>query len=260
MVFLNLLRPMSMSSTKRFRSFPIWVLLMLLAAGTVSASNRVRCLTEPVDDVLMSSIVEGAVSAIHFGEGDFVEKETVVLELDSVSEQLDIQRREVLVETLKATMERSEKLLASTSSISMEEVDASRTDYRIAVLELELAKNALDKKRLKAPFSGTITDLPIEVGEYTEPPQALLRLVDTRQFYCVANVDPVEAAALKINHYVTYTAESRPDMEPMSGKIVFISPVVDSASGLLRIKALFSNSMGVVRPGEGGFLNLSPKR
>lgn len=213
-----------------------------------------RCLTEPVDDVQMSSIVEGMVSEIRHGEGSFVEKGEVVLELESRSEQLDVQRRSVLVETLKTKLETSEKLLESTSAISVEEVVEARSDYKIAALELELAEDALDKKKVKAPFSGMVTDMPIEVGEYCEPPQILLRMVDTRQFYCIANIDPIVATQLESDDPVTFRIEGRSDVQPLDGRIVFISPVVDSASGLLRIKALFTNSDDVVRPGESGYL------
>ncbi len=35
----------------------------------------------------------------------------------------------------------------------------------------------------------------------------------------------------------------------VTGKISFISPVVDPASGLAKIKALFENADGKIRPG-----------
>ena len=246
-----------MNTSRNLSRIALFV-LFLVTSAKLHAGEQVRCLTEPVDDVQMSSIVEGAVALINHGEGSFIQKGTVVLELESRSEELDVDRRKVLVDNLKATLERSEKLLKSTSSISMEEVDEARSEYQIAMLELELAKDALGKKRIKAPFSGVVTDLPIEVGEYCEPPQIILRMVDTRQFYCVANIDPEAAAKIKLNDPVSYVTESRSSMAPLTGKIVFISPVVDPASGLLRIKALFSNADQTVRPGEGGFLNLSP--
>ncbi|MEX0326552.1 MAG: efflux RND transporter periplasmic adaptor subunit [Puniceicoccaceae bacterium] len=219
----------------------------------------IRCLTEAVADVEMTSTLPGTVSAIQHGEGSFVQKGTVIVELDSTAEELDIKRREVLVANLKATLERSEMLLEKTSSISMEEVDEARSDYQISVIELDLAKDSLEKKRLRAPFTGTVTRLPIEVGEYCEPPQILMRIVDTRQFYCVANIDPALASELSMGDAVRFVPElaQASGHSGLSGEIVFISPVVDSASGLLRIKSLFANPDGAVRPGEGGFLKLS---
>jgi multidrug efflux pump subunit AcrA (membrane-fusion protein) len=37
--------------------------------------------------------------------------------------------------------------------------------------------------------------------------------------------------------------------KPVTGKICFISPVVDPASGLATVKAIFENAAGAIRPG-----------
>jgi membrane fusion protein (multidrug efflux system) len=218
----------------------------------------VRCLTEPFGDVEMSTIVPGNVAVVYYGEGNFVEKGEIILELDSSTEQLDIRRRAVLVDTLKASLDRSEMLLKNTSSISMEEVDEARGEFQMATIELEIARDSLSKRQLKAPFPGFVIELPIEVGEYCEPPQIILRMVDTRQFYCVANVEPKAVAQLKEGDPVIFVSNRGLEMGEMEGRIVFVSPVLDPASGLLRIKAIFSNPDGSVRPGEGGFLELGP--
>ena len=223
------------------------------------SAEVVRCLTEPYGDVEMSAIVRGTVETIHYGEGAFVEKGAVILELNSDTEQLAIRWRQVAVDTLKASLDRSETLLANSSAISIEEVDEARSEYLTSVIELELAEDAYSKKRLKAPFSGILTELYLEVGEYCEPPQPILRLVDTSRFYCEANIDPVAAARLSLGDPVVYISETFTGENRVPGEVVFISPVIDPASGLLRIKALFTNPEGQVRPGEGGFLELEPE-
>ncbi len=261
MVFSRLLQNMKKTGIKYLPQRAGVILAAIMAAISFEAygGDVVRCLTEPVNDVEMSSIVPGMVARIQYGEGSFVNQSTVVLELESRSGELDIQRRTLLVESLKATLDRSETLLKNTSSISIEEVDEARSQYRISVIELELAKDTLNKKQARAPFSGIITELPIRVGEYCEPPQVLLRMVDTRRFYGVAHIDPVIASKLKVNQPVTYISESGVGNRKFTGTIVFISPVVDPASGLLRIKAIFSNPEDGIRPGEGGFLELPSK-
>jgi len=245
-----------------FSSLPgshAWRLFAALMVGvvsgaTVSAAPTAQALTEPVGDVEMSTPVAGTVAAIHHGEGKFVAAGAVVLELDSRVEQLDVERRTVQVETLKAELARSETLLKSTSSISREEVDKKRGEVRVATLELELAREALSKRRIVAPFAGIVTLLPVEVGEYCQPSRVLVRLVDARQFYAIANIEPTAADALQLGTAVEFSTTA--DKRGASGKIVFISPVVDPASGLLRVKALFDNPEGKLRPGVGGLLKL----
>ena len=225
-----------------------------LASHSVAATS-VPCLTESFGDVEMSAPVAGAVAVIHHGEGKFVEAGTVVLELESRTEQLDLERRSVQAEILKAELTRSETLLNSTSSISREEVDNKRGEYRVATIELELAREALSRRRVVAPFAGVVTLLPVEVGEYCQPPRVLLRLVDSRQFYAVANIDPAAAGALALGRTVPLQVGGDA-MGRFEGRVVFISPVVDPASGLLRIKVLFDNPDSRLRPGVAGQLQL----
>lgn len=228
----------------------------LLIALLAVARAGVPCLTESINDVSMTAAVPGTVAAIHQGEGDFVEAGTVMLELESRTEQLDVERGQVRVETLQAELARSEKLLQGTSSISREEVDKTRGEYRVAVIELDLAREALAKRRLVAPFSGVITLLPVQVGDYCQPPRLLVRIVDARQFYAVANVEPDAAAGLALGGVVRLETGPESGPEKYAGKIVFISPVVDPASGLLRVKAIFDNPGGRLRPGVAGRLHL----
>lgn len=238
------------------------VLRMFLGAAALSgaallhAGNSVQCLTEAINDVAMAGTVSGTVAAIRHGEGDFVEAGTIVLELESRAEQLEVERREVEVETLKAELERSETLLKNTSSISREEVDKKRGEYRVAIVQLELARDALAKRRIVAPFAGVITLLPVKVGEYCQPPRTLARIVDARQFYAVANIEPKVAVTVKVDAPVQLEAGDGAQPERFEGRVVFISPVVDPASGLLRVKAVFPNPEQRLRPGVAGRLVL----
>lgn len=244
---------------RRTRCFPRALALaasLLAGAPLAPAATKVPCLTESIHDVEMAAPVAGTVAAIRHREGELVEAGAVLLELESRAEQLELERRQVQFETLKAELERSETLLKSTSSISREEVDKKRGEFRIASVELELAREALAKRRLVAPFGGVVSLVAVKVGEYCQPPRVLVRLVDARQFFAVANIEPGAAAALAVGSAVKLDAGDPARPQPFVGKIVFISPVVDPASGLLRIKAVFANPDSRLRPGVAGRLEL----
>lgn len=235
--------------------------LYVLAWGAIGAlrgfgATAVPCLTEPIGDVEMTAPVAGTIAAIHKGEGMFVTAGMVVLELESRAEQIDLERRTIHVETLKAELNRSETLLKSTSSISKEEVEKKRGEFRIAALEMELARDALAKRKIVAPLAGVVTLVPLEVGEYCQPPKVIVRIVDARQFYAVANIDPGTAGGLTVGHAIQLELGEGAKTERLEGKIVFVSPVVDPASGLMRIKAQFENRDGKVRPGVAGRLQI----
>lgn len=239
---------------------------MIFAAACVAlaghragaAEYSVRCLTEPIGDVYLSTTVAGTISKINCTEGTFIEAGFVIIELDRRSEELEVERRHFFVENLKAELERSELLLAKTASIAAEEVDKKRAEFRIASAELELAREQLAKRRIAAPIAGVVTDLPLKVGEYCEPPNVLVRVVDSRKFYCVANVEPGEGRKLSVGDPLRLEIGTEGAVETLQGRLIFASPVVDPASGLMRIRAVFDNPDGSVRPGVAGQLYLKP--
>jgi RND family efflux transporter MFP subunit len=232
--------------------------LSVPAQQSGAAEYSVRCLTEPIGDVYLSTTVAGTISKINCSEGAFIEAGFVIIELDRRSEELEVERRHFFVENLKAELERSEVLLAKTASIAAEEVDKKRAEFRIASAELELAREQLAKRQIVSPIAGVVTDLPLKVGEFCEPPKVLVRVVDSRQFYSVANVDPNEGRKLSVGDPLRLEVGNGSGVETLRGRLIFASPVVDPASGLMRIRAVFDNPDGRVRPGVAGQLYLKP--
>lgn len=240
------------------RVAPLIFLAFAAALAGSAAEYSARCLTEPIGDVYLSTTVAGTVAKIHCAEGSFIDAGFVILELDRRSEELEVERRRFFVQNLKEELGRSELLLEKTTSIATEEVEKKRAEFRIASAELELAREQLAKRQIVAPIAGVVTDLPLKVGEYCEPPKVLVRIVDSRRFYSVANIDPVAGRNLRVGDPVRLEIATNGDVESAVGHVTFVSPVVDPASGLMRIRAVFDNPEGRVRPGVAGQLFLQP--
>jgi multidrug efflux pump subunit AcrA (membrane-fusion protein) len=93
-----------------------------------------------------------------------------------------------------------------------------------------------------------------DLGERCEDEQPVLRLVDTRRIVFVGHVEPQKASTLKIGQPVRLQVDGNESGSTLAGTLVYLSPVVDAASGLLRIKAEFDNPEGRLRPGVGARL------
>lgn len=232
-------------------------LALLLAAPLAAATPySVRALTEPVGDVVLSARVAGQVAKIHYQEGDFVPEGGVILELEQRTELLEVQRRQVQWETLQGELERSELLFRTGSSIPREELERKRGEVEVARVEHEQAKEMLDRRRITAPFAGTITQLPVKVGEYCDLAKPVVRMVDSREFHAIGSADPARAAHLKVDQPIEIEIAAGAGAVVVPGRVVFVSPVVDPASGLMRVKARFVNPNNQVRPGLAGALRI----
>jgi RND family efflux transporter MFP subunit len=209
-------------------------------------------ITEPVFDVVLSLPVPGIVASLPVHEGDFVQTNQLILELDSRLEELEVDRRKLVLDNRKADWESTRTVFEKSNSVSRDELLKKEADYKIAVAEYETAVEQLRRRRLVSPGAGVVAELKPHVGEACSAYEPVVRIVDIRHCYFVSNVEGQGSAHLKLNQKMALEIEDGESKIRMEGVIVFISPVVDSASGLQKIRVLFHNPDGKIRPGLAG--------
>lgn len=239
--------------------------------------------TEPIHDLTLTLPVSGAVAALHFKEGAHVHKGEVIVELDKKLEELEVQRRKLIweskaelnsatarVKTLSNQLKASKELFNSTGSISLEELEKQQLDYEIAVaeqqrleaaeskekIEYEMAVEQLNKRVLRSPINGIVTKLFLDIGETSDPDKPLIQLVDVECFVLVCNVEESIGGRVKKGKPVEIRINAGDEPITKMGEIIYVSPVVEPASGLQTIKAMFENKDGKVQPGVSGSLLL----
>ncbi|MBI5775256.1 MAG: efflux RND transporter periplasmic adaptor subunit [Verrucomicrobia bacterium] len=262
-----------------------WALFSSLAALFLSTAahgqNTAAGVTEPFQDVVLSSSVPGRVARRLVKEGDTVKAGQTLVELEKRQEELEVARRKLVmeskaeldaavarVENTRADFESTRKLFAATKSVSQDDLAKKELDYKLAVAEADklkmseerevfehqMAVVALNERVIASPLTGQVVQLARDVGEDCKAQEPVVRVVDTRQFYLVANVEARAGFALQPGQTVQVEVEAGRDKVKMAGRISFISPVVDPASGLLRVKVLCDNPDGRVKPGVAGTL------
>jgi membrane fusion protein (multidrug efflux system) len=229
-------------------SKPFIFLAVLAAAGLLSTARAatVEGITEPYHDVTLGLADPGIIQQQFFVEGDVAKKGEVILELGTKLAELEVARRKAIMEQDKTVYESTQELFDNTKSVSKQDLSKAQAEYEVAKADYAIAEQELADRRLVAPFDGHITLIQLHPGAACAPYQPLVRLVDISRCYFVGHVDGVAAASLRLDEPVSITVAGG---QTVSGKICFISPVVDAASGLARIKALFDNTDGKIRPG-----------
>ncbi|MCK4536287.1 MAG: efflux RND transporter periplasmic adaptor subunit [Desulfuromonadales bacterium] len=261
------------------------VLLVSLILGCCLSSAMaqevvgVSGITEPVHDVILSLPTMGTVSRVFYNEGDHVKKGAVIINLDRQLESLEVERRKLIwqskaelnsaiarVATMGSQLNSSRELYKSTGSISLEELEQQQLEYELAVAEKERLENneererieykiaveQLNKRSLRAPFSGVITELLVDIGETSELDVPLVHLVDTSRGLFVCTVEEQVGRTLKRGPSVDLEILAGAAPVKIKGQITYVDPVVDPASGLQRVKVIFQNKDGKIRPGVAG--------
>jgi RND family efflux transporter MFP subunit len=216
--------------------------LPALADGPLTVDG----ITEPFMDVQLGFADAGIIRRQFFKEGDAIQKGDVILELDKNLEALEVQKSKATMEQNKMIFETTSNLAETTKSVSREDLAKARADYEVSAAEYGMAVQQLADRQLVAPFSGKIVEILLKPGAAVAPYQPLVRVVDTSRCYFVGHIDGKEASQLQLDEPVQIQADGG---QTVQAKICFISPVVDPASGLARIKALFDNADDKIRPG-----------
>src|SRR5260221_367039 len=178
-----------------FNPFALLPLLLLTTSGVFAGDlPAVIGITEPFLDVRLSASVPGIITARKFKEGEFVKEGDLIIELDKRLEELEVERRQLVVEARRVDYEGTAKLFKTTKGTSKEEMDKKESDYKLAVVEHLMAEEQLRRRVVKCPLAGTIVELPLQTGESCQPYQAVARVVDTRRSHFVANLDAKSAA------------------------------------------------------------------
>ena len=213
--------------------------------------------TEPIKDVTLAFPIVGVVGARPLEEGTPVRKDQVVIELDKQLEELDLERKRLARELAASELERLKSLAQRNAiSVSKEEIEKKRSEFEITKVDHELAGAVLKRRQLLSPIDGQVAQFYKDVGEKCEDQQPVVRIVDTRRCHLVANLEPRLAQPLRLNQKVSVEVLVGESPVTVEATLIYLSPVADAASGLLRIKALFENPEGRIRPGVAGRIRI----
>lgn len=257
---------------------PISLISLILSSPFISAQTSYEGLVEPVRDVLMGPPISGRVETIETAEGMTVKAGTMILQMESQIESLEVERRQLVLDDtseldasqyrrdlLKEDLESTQKLFESTASISRDElarkeVEAILSEVEVGrlkkaerreVAELAIAKERLKQYRIVAPFDGIVAEMSVDEGESVQAGQPVLRLVDVSSAYLVLNLPAEVAGELQKGQKVLLNFDRTAEVRK-SAEVSFVSPVIDPASGLRKVKMLFVNNAPQVEPGRIG--------
>jgi len=262
-----------------------WLPVLVLSAVTAMpghAESTAAGVTEPLQDVTLSATVAGTVAKRLVKEGDEIKTGQTLVEMKKRQEELEVDRRKLImlskaeldaakvrVSTLKNDLDSTKKLFEATKSVSKDDLAKKDLEYQLAVaevdklqmteerevLEYNMATELLKDRVVTSPLTGYVVELFRQEGEDCKAQEPLARVVNIKQFYFVANVEAKSGYNLKVGQQVQVEVEAGTTTIKVPGKISFVSPVVDAASGLIKVKVLCDNADGKVKPGVAGAMH-----
>ena len=254
--------------------------LILFGIAGHSMGEEIKGLIEPIKSVKLATEESGEISQVLVREGQQVNEGDVLTQLEDRIQQVQLELAQHLAESA-GSLQAAESSLRKRELITQrirklrEEGNASASELIRSEMELDIAKSRflsakeeltsrqielrqaeiqLLRRKVVAPFDGTVTRINYSDGEYLSPLKPeLLTLVQTDELLGVFQVPVASVANLKHDQQVTiYLAKGR----RVTGSIYSIAAVADGGSGTVTVKVKIDNSDGKIRSGESCFLNV----
>jgi macrolide-specific efflux system membrane fusion protein len=147
-----------------------------------------------------------------------------------------------------------EKLTVERNQLESEQADH---EHEVAILEMKAKENELTaahaqitRRQIVAPFDGVIVQIYVRRGEWVEPGQKALRIVNVDQLKAEGFVAAAQAGADLADKSVALEVEGSDAPTLAAGTIVFVSPEMDPITGQVRVWAEIDNRDGQLRPGQ----------
>ena len=198
----------------------------------VAAFHRAASSIEADRLVDVTCRAAGRVRGVAAEEGDWVQSGQVLAELENDRQKVELRRSELKLEEESRKLERS-RLMMEEQLISQEEFDTVQAAHDQAAAERDLARINLEETFVKAPFAGQVTRRAVVEGQQVAASEVAYTLADFTPLRVRVHLPESVAAKIAVGEVVKVETEA--SAEDLDATVERISPVVDPATGTVRV-------------------------
>jgi len=183
-------------------------------------------------------------------EGQPVKKGELLFELDSADLVAQIAKLDVQTQLNRATLARSEKLVAEGVSATSE-LELAQANLDSLVAERRVLGVTLSKTQIRAPFAGVLGLRHVSLGAWVSPSTLLATLQDISSLKLDFTVPERYAGLLAVGAEFTFRVAGQG--QPFSAKVSALAPVVDTKTRSILVRGVVEGQQGLF---AGAFANV----
>ncbi len=217
--------------------------------GTLSAVGSITA----AKGVVVSNDAPGVVSHIYFESGAVVRQGQTLVNLDTSVERAQLASSRAKMDLATLTVNRSRALVKS-NTIAQAEADNDESQLKTASTDANAIAAQIDRKIVRAPFSGRLGIREINLGQYLNSGTRITVLEAIDTVYVDFTLPQQRLGEIKIGMPIRVTIEGTEGV-PREGTITAVDPEVDSTTRTIKVRAAVPNKEETLRPGM--FANVS---
>ena len=209
----------------------------IIAVGTLTA----------VDGINVTPQVGGVVKEIGFESGGNVKQGSLLVKLDTQTDEADIRSTEAELANAQRELDRN-LTLVKRGVVARSGVDSLRTQVATLTATAERLKAVIEQKSILAPWDGKLGLREVSVGSYVAPGQPLVWLQKLDPIYVDFAVTEADYGRVKMGQKLMVRFNAFPD-QTFAGEIISTSGRMSDVSRLLTVRGRLPNGDGKLLPG-----------
>ena len=214
--------------------------------GAISAFIETNGSLEAEREVDIVARTGGPLVALNTEEGMQVNAGALLAQIDEAESRAQVEIGQVAVTQAEVAYNRARASLEN-AVVSQEVFDSAQSAFESAKAQLVGNEIQLGYTRIEAPFDGLIIERAVKFGETVTAGQRLFRISDFDPLLCTIGVPERDLTRLSLGQTAIIEVEAFP-AERFEGRVLRISPVVDAATGTIRV-TLAVDRQGRLSPG-----------
>src|SRR5688500_5434213 len=197
-----------------------------------------------------SADLPGTVDRIFFESGQAARAGDVLAVPDTRQEQAQLTASEARLELARLTFERMQGLLQE-RVISQAEFDRATAEFRQSEAQLGEIRAVIQRKTIRAPFSGVLGLRQVNLGQYLAGGDPLVTLQALNPIHVNFGVPQQSASLVPVGRSIRITTDAAGASQGSvrSGRVTAIDSLVDEATRNIQVQATLPNPGGTLRPG-----------
>lgn len=220
----------------------------LQAVGTVRALRGVDVTTE----------IAGLVRSVQFNSGDAVQAGRELVQLNADADIALLRSLQAEADLAGTTYERDKQQFA-VKAISKASLDVARADLKSKQARVAQQAAVVEKKTIRAPFSGRIGITTVNPGQFINPGEKIATLQSFDSVYLDFLLPQQDAARIAAGQTVSATTNTYPG-RTFDGTITAINPAVDPATRNIQVEATLPNPRHELLPGMFAMVRIKSGR
>jgi membrane fusion protein (multidrug efflux system) len=222
--------------------------------GTISAYFTGTATIGAEEETGVVAKVGGVVKEILVEEGQYVKAGDVLARLDDEKIAVQLSQAKAALDKLKNSYERNVDLHKQ-SLISTEMFQQSKYDYESQKAAYDLAELEFKYTAIRTPISGVVAERLIKVGNMVLPNQSVFRVAGLDPLIAILYVPERQLGKLRPGLAAQLLVDAS-STDPFTGRIKRISPVIDPATGTVKVTVEVRDPSRRLRPGMFARINI----